>query len=125
MKRTLAYLLTVPPLTVLPVAFLVALIGNRSASIAFVAGEAMFLATVALPLALAVQCTYGVTCFLLLRRLRALNIWTCLIAGAVPFVAMTLTGYIDERSVVIVVGAFGIAAALASWGVLKLRGELR
>lgn len=125
MKRTLALLLMLPPLAVLPVSFMVAVIGNWSASsIAFVVGEAMFLSTIALPLALAVQCTYGLMCFLLLRRPHLLNVWTCLLAGGLPFVVMKLTGYIDEQSVTLVVGAFGIAIALASWGVLWARGVL-
>lgn len=124
MGRTLALLLMLPPLAVVPVAIVVALLGNWAASVRLITSEAIFLATFAVPLAFLVQCTYGVLCFTVLRRLRILNFWSCLLAGSLPFVAGNLAGYIEEPRVTLIVGGFGLAVALASWAVLRVRGEL-
>lgn len=124
MRRTLALLLMLPPLAVLPMAFIVVLVGNWSASIRLIASEAIFLAVLAIPVALVVQCTYGLICFFVLRKLHILNFWFCLLAGSLPFAVMKLTGYIEELSVVLAVGAFGLAVALSSWVVLRARNEL-
>jgi len=124
MRRTLALLLLLPPLAVVPVALIVALLGNWQASARLIMGEATFLAFFAIPLAFLAQCTYGMICFFVLRKLHVLNFWSCFLAGSLPFGVMKLVGYIEELHVTLVVGAFGLAVALSSWAILRARGAL-
>lgn len=124
MGRTLAFLLLLPPLAVPPVTLVVAFIGNWSASVKLILDEAIFMAIICMPLALLVQCTYGLACFWVLGKLGALSLWSCLLAGCLPFVALRMVGYIEETRVTIMLGIFGVAVALVSWAVLRARNAL-
>jgi hypothetical protein len=121
LKQELRRALLIPPLLVAPVAFtfalMLSLLDPVYSSPGMPAGAPVTWAIATTAVAFVAQWTYGVVCYLLLRRFRALNLSAILVASILPVVSV---GLVFARSAAGLIGiamylCFALVLGTSSW----------